>query len=165
KWVCLSASTQPMTERVFRAIGRPDLIDNPRYRTNAERVKNAAELDAVIGAFVAQKTLAENLEFFDRTEVTVGPVYDISQIIEDPYVKAREVVVELPDDEMGTVPMHCVVPRLSATPGAIRLPAPRLGEHNDEVLGALGLPAAEIARLKTAGVISTGRKTKGVAAQ
>ena len=165
QWVCLSASTQAMTERVFHAIGRPDLIDNPRYKTNAERVKNATELDAIIGAFMAQKTLKENLEFFDRTEVTVGPIYDISQIIEDPYVKAREVVVELPDDEMGTIPMHCVVPRLSATPGAIRLPAPKLGEHNDEVLGALGLSAAEIARLKAAGVISTGKKKKGVAAK
>ncbi len=165
KWVCLSASTQPMTERVFRAIGRPDLIDNPRYQTNAERVKNASELDAIIGAFIAGKTLAENLEFFDRAEVTVGPVYDISQIVADPYILAREVVVELPDDEMGAVPMHCVVPRLSVTPGAIRLPAPKLGEHNDEILGALGLPAAEIARLKASGVISTGRKPKGVAAQ
>ncbi len=161
KWVCLSASTQAMTERVFQAIGRPDLIDNPRYATNAERVKNAAELDAIIGAFMAQKTLEQNLDYFDRAEVTVGPIYDISQIIADRHVKTREVVVELPDDEMGTVPMHCVVPRLSKTPGAIRRPAPRLGEHNDEVLGELGLSAAEISHLKTTGVVSTGRKKEG----
>ena len=165
KWVCLSASTQAMTERLFRVIGRPDLIDNPRYQTNAERVKHAEELDAIIGAFMAQKTLKQNLEFFDQAEVTVGPIYDISQIIEDPHVKAREVVVEFPDEEMGAVPMHCVVPRFSKTPGAIRRPAPKLGEHNDEVLGALGMSAGEIARLKAAGVVSTGRKRKAVTAQ
>jgi formyl-CoA transferase len=160
KWVCLSASTQAMTERLFRVIGRPDLIENPRYRTNSERVKNAHELDAIIGEFMGKMSLAENLEFFDRNEVTVGPIYDISQIIEDPHVKAREMVVDYPDEEMGAVPMHNVVPQLSATPGAIRRPAPRLGEHNAEVLGALGLSAAELAALAEQGVIHQGPQRK-----
>jgi crotonobetainyl-CoA:carnitine CoA-transferase CaiB-like acyl-CoA transferase len=157
-WVCLSASTQAMTERVFRVIGRADLIDNPRYRTNAERVQHAAELDAIIGEFIARMTLAENLDFFGRAEVTVGPIYDIAQIIEDPHVKAREMVAAYPDEEMGTVPMHCVVPRLSGTPGAIRRAAPGLGEHNAEILGALGLGAEELARLAAAGVIYAGKQ-------
>jgi len=161
RWVCLSASTQAMTERLFRVIGRADLIDNPRYRTNADRVKHAAELDAIIGAFIGGMTLAENLEFFDRAEVTVGPIYDIAQIVEDPHVKAREMVVAYPDEEMGAVPMHCVVPRLSATPGAIRRPAPALGEHNREILGALGLGEEELAGLAAAGIIHTGKPRVG----
>jgi len=160
KWVCLSASTQAMTERLFRVIGRSDLIDNPRYRTNAERVKNAHELDAIIGEFMGGMTLAENLEFFDRNEVTVGPIYDISQIIEDPHVKAREMVVEYPDDEMGAVPMHNVVPPMSETPGAIRRPAPKLGEHNAEVLGSLGIKPDELERLAAQGVIYQGPQRK-----
>lgn len=164
KWVCLSASTQAMTERLFRVIGRPDLIDDPRYRTNAERVRNAAELDAIIGEFIGRMTLAENLAFFDSAEVTVGPIYDISQIVEDPHVNAREMVVDLPDDEMGAVPMHCVVPRLSATPGAIRRAAPGLGEHNAEVLGALGLSREDLARLAGAGVIHQGKQRRRAAA-
>ncbi|MBI3936322.1 MAG: CoA transferase [Betaproteobacteria bacterium] len=164
KWVCLSASTQAMTERLFRAIGRPELIEDPRYRANAERVKHAAELDAIIGAFIGAMTLKENLEFFDRHEVTVGPVYDISQILEDPHFHAREVVVELPDEEMGAIPMHCVTPQLSATPGAIRRPAPRLGEHNAEILSALGLSAQELARLSDADVIYQGPQRKKAAA-
>lgn len=164
KWVCLSASTQAMTERLFRVIGRPDLIDDPRYRTNADRVRHAAELDAVIQEFIGRMTLKDNLAFFDRAEVTVGPIYDVSQIVEDPHVKAREMVVELPDDEMGTIPMHCVVPRLSATPGAIRRPAPRLGEHNAEILGALGLSAAELARLAAEDVIYQGKQRRKPAA-
>ena len=164
RWVCLSASTQPMTERVFRAIGRPDLIDDPRYRTNADRVKRAAELDAIIGEFMGKMTLAENLAFFDQHEVTVGPVYDISQILDDPHVQAREMVVEYPDDEMGSVPMHCVVPRLSKTPGAIRTPAPGLGEHNSEILSGLGLSRNELAQLAAQDVIYQGPQRKKAAA-
>jgi formyl-CoA transferase len=158
RWVCLSASTQAMTERLFRVIGRPDLIDNPRYRTNAERVQHAAELDAIIGEFIGRMTLAENLDFFDRADVTVGPIYDIAQIVEDPHVKAREMVAAYPDEEMGSVPMHCVVPRLSGTPGAIRRAAPGLGEHNAEILGGLGLGADELTRLAAAGIIYAGKQ-------
>ena len=161
RWVCMSASTQAMTERLFRVIGRADLIDNPRYRRNADRVRHAAELDAIIGEFIGRMTLAENLAFFDRADVTVGPIYDIAQIADDPHVKAREMIAAYPDAEMGTVPMHCVVPRLSATPGAIRRPAPALGEHNAEILGALGLDARELARLAAAGIIGSGKPGAG----
>lgn len=164
RWVCLSASTQAMTERLLRAIGRPELIEDARFRTNADRVQNAAALDAIIGEFIGRMTLEENLEFFDRAQVTVGPIYDISQILEDPHVRAREMVVELPDEEMGSIPMHCVVPRFSATPGAIRYPAPALGEHNEEVLGALGLSGEELARLAAEGVIYRGRARRRAAA-
>ena len=160
-WVCMSASTQAMTERLFRVIGRADLIDNPRYRRNADRVRHAAELDVIIGEFIGRMTLAENLAFFDRADVTVGPIYDIAQIADDPHVKAREMIAAYPDAEMGTVPMHCVVPRLSATPGAIRRPAPALGEHNAEILGALGLDARELARLAAAGIIGSGKPGAG----
>ena len=111
--MCLSASTQKMAERVFTSIGRADLIDNPRYRTNADRVKNAAELDAIIGEFVAQRTQAENVAFFEKAEVTIGPIYDITQILEDPHFIEREVVADYPDADMGEFPMHHVVPRLS----------------------------------------------------
>ncbi|MGZ5101998.1 MAG: CaiB/BaiF CoA transferase family protein, partial [Usitatibacter sp.] len=134
KYVALSASTQKMAERVFTSIGRPDLIDDPRYKTNAERVKNAAELDVIIGAFIAQKTQDENVAFFEKAEVTIGPIYDIAQILEDPHFIEREILADYPDADMGTYPMHHVVPRLMGTPGAIRTPAPTLGEHNRELL-------------------------------
>ena len=159
-WVCMSASTQAMTERLFRAIGRADLIDNPRYRTNADRVRHAEELDAIVGAVIGAKTLEENLAFFDAQEVTVGPVYDIAQIMQDPHVIAREMVVEYPDDEMGQIPMHGIAPRLGATPGAVRLPAPRLGEHNAEVLSELGMSAQDLQRLESSQVIYSGAQRK-----
>ena len=156
KYVGLSASTQKMAERTFRSIGRPELIDDPRYRTNAERVKHADELDAIIGAFIAQRSQAENVAFFESAEVTIGPIYDISQIVEDPHVLERELIADYPDPDMGAFPMHHVVPRLSETPGSIRTLAPRLGEHNRALLGELGIDAVVYAQLLAAGVACEG---------
>ena len=156
KYVGLSASIQKMAERVFRSIGRADLVDNPRYRTNADRVKNAAELDVIIGAFVAERTQAENVKFFEEAEVTIGPIYDISQIIEDPHVLERELIADYPDADMAAFPMHHVVPRLSETPGTIRAPAPRLGEHNRSLLAELGVNDEAYARLVQQGVVCEG---------
>ena len=139
RYVALSASTQKMAERTLRAIGRPELVDDPRFRTNAERVKNATGLDAILGAFIAGRTQAENVAFFEQAEVTIGPIYDTAQILDDPHVIERELVADYPDAEMGEFPMHHVVPRLLGTPGAIRTPAPGLGQHNRELLSELGI--------------------------
>lgn len=153
RWVCLSGSIQSMAERLFRAIGRPDLIANPKFKTNQDRVRNVVELDEIIGAFVRGKTLEDNLEYFEEREVTIGPVHDISQIVADSYMIDREVLIDLPDSEMTTMPMHNVVPRLSGTPGAIRRPAPALGEHNETVLREAGFASDEIADLVSRGVL------------
>jgi formyl-CoA transferase len=152
-YVGLSASTQKMAERLFRTIGRPELIADPRYRTNADRVQHAADLDAILGAFIAQRSQADNVAFFEKAEVTIGPIYDISQIIEDPHVVARELVADYPDADMGAYPMHHVVPRLESTPGTIRTPAPHLGEHNRAVLAELGVDEAAYAKLLAEGVV------------
>lgn len=152
KWLCLSSSTQTMAERLLRAIGRGDLIDDPRYATNLERVKHADELDAIVGAFIAERDLDTNLAFFESAGVTVGPIHDVAQIVQDSYVIEREVLVELPDADVGSLPMHNIVPRLSGTPGVFRRPAPSLGEHNREVLMPL-LGECEYAALVEQGVI------------
>ena len=138
---------------MFRAIGCADLITDPRFRTNTDRVRNAEACEAPIAAFIAARTLAENMEIFERAEVTAAPVYDIDQFMADPHVVAREILVDLPDDAMGHLPMHNVIPRLSATPGRLRRPAPALGEHTAEILGALGLDRAELAGLAGDGII------------
>ena len=153
RYVALSASTQKMAERVFTSIGRADLIDNPRYRTNADRVKHAEELDAIIGEFVGVRTQAENVAFFEKAEVTIGPIYDISQILEDPHFIEREVIADYPDPDMEWFPMHHVVPRLSGTPGAIRTHAPRLGQHNRELLAEVGVDDARYRALVAAGAV------------
>src|SRR6201998_3073528 len=157
RYIGISASIQAMAERLFRAIGREDMITDPRFRTNSDRVRNAEACEAAIVAFIGARTLAENMEIFERAEVTAAPVYDIDQFMADPHVTAREILVDLPDAEMGRLPMHNVIPRLSATPGRLRRPAPTLGEHTAEILGSLGLDRAEIEGLAREGIIGLAR--------
>ncbi len=153
RWVCLSGATQKMAERVFNSMGLPELIHDPRFRTNADRVKHVEELDAIISAFVARRTQAENVAHFERAEVAVGPIYDITQILQDPHVIERELIAEYPDADMGKYPMPNVVPRLEVTPGSIRMPAPQLGQHNRALLSELGITATDYADLVAAGVV------------
>jgi crotonobetainyl-CoA:carnitine CoA-transferase CaiB-like acyl-CoA transferase len=152
-WVAISASTQSMTERLFASIGRADLNADPCFRTNAERIKRRPEVDAIVGAFIKERTLAENIAFFEEAGVTAGPVYDIAQFLEDPHVRDRGIVVDAPDDEMGETPMHAPVPRLSRTPGVLRTPAPTIGQHNDEIYGRIGYAAERRADLRQRKVI------------
>jgi crotonobetainyl-CoA:carnitine CoA-transferase CaiB-like acyl-CoA transferase len=151
RWISMSASMQAMVDRLYRALGVPEMIDDPRFRTNADRVANAEASEVPIRAFIAAHTLEEGMAFFEQNEITAAPVYDIDQFIADPHVQARQIVVDLPDKDMGTIPMHAVVPRLSASPGALRRPAPELGEHTAEVLARLGVDGAaqqDLARRK-----------------
>ncbi|MDP2137622.1 MAG: CoA transferase [Candidatus Didemnitutus sp.] len=152
-YVALSGSTQKMADRLFRAIGRADLIDDPRFRTNAGRVKHATELDVIVGGFIAGQTQAENLAFFEKAEVTVGPIYDVSQILADRHFIEREIIADYPDADIGQLPMHHVVPRLLGTPGSIRTPAPQLGEHNRPLLAEIGVDESAYTRLIADGVV------------
>jgi crotonobetainyl-CoA:carnitine CoA-transferase CaiB-like acyl-CoA transferase len=152
-WVAISASTQAMTERLFAAIGRADLNEHPDFKTNAERIKRRPDVDAIVGGWIKERTLAENIAYFEETGVTAAPVYDIGQFLEDPHVQDRGIVLEAPDDEMGEVPMHAIVPRLSRTPGALRTPAPKVGQHNEEVYTRIGYSDERLAGLRRRGVI------------
>ena len=153
KYVALSGSIQAMAERLFRTIGRPELIDDPRFRTNSDRVKNNDILDPIIADYMGERTQAECLATFEEAGVTVGPVADVAQLADDDYMEGRGVIESFPDSEIGTLPMHAVIPRMSDTPGGVRSPAPELGQHNEEIWGGLGIDAAEQAKLTDAGVI------------
>lgn len=153
KFVALSASMQAMAERFFETIGRADLIDDPRFATNSDRVANNDALDPVVADFMASHSQAELLDLFERADVTVGPVADIAQLIDHPYINDRAIIVDVPDAEMGQIPMHNVIPRMSGTPASLRHPAPELGEHNADVFGELGLDAAALEALMAEGVV------------
>lgn len=145
-YVAMSGSMQSMAMRIFDTIGRPELKDDPRYATNDARVENRDALDEIIGAFIKTMPQAEALALFDKAGVTVGPVCSMADLMNHPYVVGREVLVDLPDADMGTLPTHNIVARLSETPGVFRRPAPALGEHNDEIraeLAALRAGAGE----------------------
>lgn len=129
RWMVMSGSTQRMAARILKAVGAPELVDDPRFADNAARLANIDELDRVIGGFVEQHTLEENLAHFGALDVTVGPVLSVDQLMQDRHVTERQVLVDVPDAQLGSVTMHNVFPRLSRTPGSIRTPAPQLGEH------------------------------------
>lgn len=153
EWIVLSASIQQMAARLFEAIGKPELIRDPKFATNASRIENVDELDAIIAAFVRERTLKDNLEYFRGQQITVGPVYNIKQILEDEHIIDREILVDLPDSTLGAVYMHNVLPRLSRTPGHIRKPAPDLGADNDAVYQDIGLSKEEITQLRQDGTL------------
>ena len=152
-YVALSASMQAMAERLFRVIGRPELIEDPRFATNSARVRNNDLLDPIVAAFMGAHTQAETLALFDQAGVTVGPVCDAGELMVHPFVVEREALVAMPDAEMGTVPMHNVAVRLSETPGVLARPAPGLGADSEAVLGLVGVDGEEVAGLRARGVV------------
>jgi crotonobetainyl-CoA:carnitine CoA-transferase CaiB-like acyl-CoA transferase len=153
KWASIAASTQSIFVRLCSALDLGGLLQDPRFAANPARVAHYRELDEIVGAAVGRFTMAELREAFARHEVGFSPIYDIVDVFEDPQIQAREAIVRVPDGELGSVRMQGVVPRFSETPGCVRRTGPALGEHNEEVYGALGLSAAKIAALKARKVI------------
>jgi len=145
KWVAMSGSTEPMARRVFDAIGKLHLMADPRYATNAARLERDPEIDAMVADFVLVRSQAEVLALFRAKGVTMGPILDPEQLLDDPHVAGRGVYVRL-DDGSGQPPtvMHGISARLHGTPGAIRRRAPRLGEHTAEILAELGATTDEV---------------------
>ncbi len=153
KWASIAASTQRIFERFCKAMGLTHLLADPRFVDNPSRVKNREAIDAIIGAAIAELTLAELRARLDGHEVGFSPIYDAADIFADPHFAARDAIVRVPDAELGEVRMQCVVPRFSETPAAVRSAGPSLGQLNDEVYDELGLSPEEQARLRAAGVI------------
>jgi formyl-CoA transferase len=140
--------------RVFDAIDRPDLKDDPRFATMADRLAHATELDAIIAGWMAARTRAEALDAFERHDAALAPLYDVAEFMDDPHVRARGSIATVDDPDWGPVRMQGVHPRMSATPGRIdRTGASTLGADNADVYGELGLGGDELAELKRMGAI------------
>ena len=153
QFVALSASMQSMYERLMRTIGRPELIEDNRFLTNSDRVRNNDQLDRIVAQFIENHDQYDVLQIFRDAGVTVGPVHDTLGMLSDPLVKENKVMVRLPDEDIDSVVMHNVAARLSETPGLIRSPAPTLGQHNNEILGDIGIDETELFTLGEQGVI------------
>ncbi len=151
-YVAVSGSTPKMAERFLQAYGLGHVLDDPRFATNEARVQHAAELDALVTTAIAARTLAENLQIIDAHALTAVAVQTVADIERDPHWQARQLLLDVPNGD-GTVRMHNVVPRLSATPGEIRAPGGALGQDNHAVYRELGLTCTELEALAAAGVI------------
>jgi crotonobetainyl-CoA:carnitine CoA-transferase CaiB-like acyl-CoA transferase len=153
RWISISGSMQSMAERLYAAVGVPDMTKDARFATNSARLANNEEAERPIAEFIARHDSAECLAIFEAAEVTAAPIYDIDQFVADPHVQERQIVVDVPDEEIGSVTVHNVIPRLSATPGALRRPAPRLGEHTAELMARIGIGGADLAELESEGIV------------
>ena len=151
KYVAISGSTETMARRIFETIGRADMIADAQFSTNSARVAHRPLVDAAVGGWFVAKPREQALALMRAAGVTAGPVYDIADAVADPHFNERPVIVEVEDRELGSLPMHDIVPRLSATPGAWRRPAPALGEHTDAVLAEAGLDPEAIASMREEG--------------
>ena len=154
KYVSLSASMQSMWEKLALTIGSSDLIKDPRFLTNSDRLNNQDDLDKPISKFIKKYNREEVLHIFSKEGITVGPVLDISEIIEHPYINDREVLVDHYNKEYGNILMHQAFPRLSKTPGKVRHSAPLLGGDTDNVLKEIGMSAKQIQMLRKNKIIN-----------
>ena len=148
-WVAISAATSETAARFFAAVGREDLLDDPRFATHEARVAHRGELNEVLAGEFRRFTRAEILALASEHRLTIGPVLDMVEAMADEHYRERETIVEMED---GVV-LQNAVPRLSSSPAVIRRPAPELGQHNAEIYGELGIDPDELARLAEGGVV------------
>jgi crotonobetainyl-CoA:carnitine CoA-transferase CaiB-like acyl-CoA transferase len=154
RWVALSASSQSIAERLIRLVGRADLVAEDWFADHEGRSAHAAELDEIIGGWIAERTLADVLGSFEEAEAAAGPVYTIADIFKDPHYRARETITAVDHPRLGTVMAPNVQPRLSATPGSIRNLGGDIGEHNRSVfVEQLGHTDDDLDRWRRDGVI------------
>lgn len=154
RWLAMSGSAPTIAKRALRAIGRPELTEDPRFAEAQQRLRNAAEIDRLMAEWIAERTLEDAMAVFERAEVAAAPVYDAEQLLADPQLRARETYVDVPDPDLGSMRVQGPVPRMSATPGRVEHLGAAVGEHNDEVYGGLlGLSEDRLRQLRAEGVI------------
>ncbi|MBP0443508.1 CoA transferase [Roseomonas sp. SSH11] len=155
-WLTISAPMQSMAEKLFDAMGHPEMKRDPRFETNSARMANVEALDAAITAWLASRSAAEAWATLDAAGVTAAPIYDAAQLASDPHVVSRGVFRTVADTELGKVVMPDVTPRLSATPGSVRRPAPAVGGDSRAILAEADYDEAEIAALIASEVVAEG---------
>ena len=154
QFVSLSGSTQATFKGNARAIGRPEMLEDPKFTSNPKRFENRAELDVIFSEWFLSHSQTEAIEAFEREGGTLAPIYSISQIFNDPQFIAREAIVPVQDNDYGEVRLQSVVPKLKKNPGAVRHTARDLGADNKSVYGELaGLNEDDLANLREQGIV------------
>ena len=145
--ITVGANNQRLWERLCAAIGRDELVSDPRFATNEARMEHRPALAAELEAALADRSTAEWVGALLEAGVPAGPIHDYREVFEDPHTLAREMMVELEHPVEGTVRALGIPVKLSATPGRVRRPAPLLGEHTEEVLREAGVDDAALQAL------------------
>jgi len=152
-YVLIAGNGDSIFRRLMDAIGRPDLGAAPDLASNSGRVARVAELDTAIEAWTQTRAIKGVLAAMEEAHVPVGRVYTAKDIAEDPHYRARDMILQQPTRDGYSVEVPGIVPKLSATPGAVRSSAPHLGDDTDAVLREIGLTAAQIAALRDKKII------------
>jgi formyl-CoA transferase len=152
-YVLIGGNGDGIFKRLMGAIGRSDLAQDPALADNAGRVARVHELDAAIGAWTAQHTVAQALAQLDQAQVPAGRIYTVADIAADPHYAARGMLLPRPQPDGSELLVPGIVPKLSRTPGGHHRDAPSLGQDTDAVLAGMGLTAAQIAELRQRGVV------------
>ncbi len=154
RWIGVSASSQRTFERLVQAMGKPELVDDPRFVNNATRCEYDTALDAILASWFSENHSGDIMALFERVGVVAGPVYDIKDIFDDPHYQARQNIVSVPDEDFGSVRMQGVTPRFAGTPGRVRHAGRGIGADNREVYrDVLGLSESEFRSLGANGII------------
>ena len=152
--VLIAGNQDTVFARLAAAIGRSELAADPRYNSHVARGRNQSELDSLIGEWTLTKDCQEILRIMEEAGVPAGLIYRAPEMLEDPHFKVREAIVSVPHPEFGQLRMQNVAPHLSETPGSIRSPSPRLGEHNDDIyLQLLKMNPERYANLKASHLV------------
>ncbi|MGH7276328.1 MAG: CaiB/BaiF CoA transferase family protein [Candidatus Rokuibacteriota bacterium] len=149
----VAASGQTMYRRLCTAIGAPELVDDPRFKTIHDRSKNRKALNAELDRALVKRPSAEWIEILNTAGVPSGPIYNVKQVFEDPQIRHLGMAQTVRHPERGEMKVQGLPATLSRTPGAIRRPAPTHGQHTDEILRELGYTPGEIAELKKNGAV------------
>ncbi len=151
--VVIAGNGDAIFKRLMRAIGRDDLADDPQLARNDGRVPRTAEIDDAIQSWCATQTIDDALAVLKEADVPAGKIYSVRDMLRDPQFLARQMFEQHAFADGTPIKLPAITPKLSATPGETRWLGPDLGEHNEEVLGALGYDAAQIAAWRQDGVI------------
>ena len=152
-WVAVSASATSIAERVLRLVGREDLVARPWFATGTGRAAHVAEIDAAVAAWIGERPRDEVLAAFESAEAAIAPVYDASDLLTDPQLAAIGAFASIDDDELGPIRMTNMISRLSETPGGIDHAGRARGADTAAGLAEIGVDAAELERLRAAGVV------------
>ncbi len=139
-YVLIGGNGDSIFKRLMHAIERDDLGQDPDLMHNDGRARRSTEIDAAIEAWTRQRSIDAVIEALDAANVPVGKIYSVADMAKDPQYLARDMIVQTTDRHGLPLKVPGIVPKLSATPGAIRHPAPRLGEHTDDVMTSTGWP-------------------------
>ncbi|MCS7233158.1 MAG: CoA transferase [Synergistetes bacterium] len=154
EWIVIPVGNDSLWAKFCNAIGRPDLIDDPRFKTNPLRTKNRSELIPILQEEIRKKKASDWFKIFDEYGVPYSPVNTIDKVASDPVISYRKMIVEVEQPKIGRIRIVGSPFRLSETPGEVRMRAPQLGEHTEEVLKeVLGLKEEDLLVLKEKGVI------------